>query len=77
MVGLLLVAGGAVAAFVPAELCPDLLVAAGSLTHAGRLAATWVMGVSFSHLPCAGPQMSGHSPFPSAPMFSCVSAVYS
>lgn len=38
MVGLLLVAGGAVAAFVPAELCPDLLVAAGSLTQAGLLA---------------------------------------
>jgi hypothetical protein len=38
MVGLLLVAGGAVAAFVPAELCPDLLVAAGRLTQAGLLA---------------------------------------
>jgi hypothetical protein len=37
MVGLLLVAGAAVAAFVPAELCPDLLVAAGRLTHAGLL----------------------------------------
>ena len=38
MVGLLLVAGVAVAAFVPAELCPDLLVAAGGLTQAGLLA---------------------------------------
>jgi hypothetical protein len=38
MVGLLLVAGVAVAAFVPAELCPDLLVAAGRLTEAGLLA---------------------------------------
>jgi hypothetical protein len=37
MVGLLLVAGGAVAAFVPAELCPDLLVAAGRPTQAGLL----------------------------------------
>jgi hypothetical protein len=37
MVGLLLVAGVAVAAFVPAELCPDLLVAAGSLTRARLL----------------------------------------
>jgi len=35
MVGLLPVAGAAVAAFVPAELGPDLLVAAGRLTHAG------------------------------------------
>jgi hypothetical protein len=38
MVGLLPVAGVAVAAFVPAELCPDLLVAAGGLTQAGLLA---------------------------------------
>jgi hypothetical protein len=38
MVGLLLVAGVAVAAFVPAELCPDHLVAAGRLTQAGLLA---------------------------------------
>ena len=38
MVGLLLVAGVAVAAFVTAELCPDLLVAAGRLTQAGLLA---------------------------------------
>jgi hypothetical protein len=38
MVGLLLVAGVAVAALVPAELCPDLLVAAGRLTRAGLLA---------------------------------------
>ena len=38
MVELLLVAGVAVAAFVPAELCPDLLVAAGRLTQAGLLA---------------------------------------
>ena len=37
MVGLLLVAGVAVAAFVPAELCPDLLVAAGRHTQAGLL----------------------------------------
>jgi hypothetical protein len=37
MVGLLLVAGAAVAAFVTAELCPDLLVAAGGLTQAGLL----------------------------------------
>ena len=36
MVGLLLVAGVAVAAFVPAELCPDLLVAASR--QAGLLA---------------------------------------
>jgi hypothetical protein len=33
----LLVAGVAVAAFVPAELGPDLLVAAGSLAQAGLL----------------------------------------
>jgi hypothetical protein len=38
MVGLLLVAGVAVAAFVPAELCPDLLVAAGRLTQDELLA---------------------------------------
>jgi hypothetical protein len=38
MVGLLLVAGVAVAAFVPAELCPDLLVAASRLAQAGLLA---------------------------------------
>jgi hypothetical protein len=37
MMGLLLVAGVAVAAFVPAELCPDLLVAAGSLTQGDLL----------------------------------------
>ena len=38
MVGLLLVAGVAVAAFVPAELCPDLFVASGRLAQAGLLA---------------------------------------
>ncbi len=38
MVGLLLVAGVAVAAFVPAELCPDLFVASDRLTQAGLLA---------------------------------------
>src|SRR6266496_6859796 len=38
MVGLLGVADVAVAAFVPAELCPDLLVAAGRLTQAELLA---------------------------------------
>ena len=37
MVRLLLVAGVAVAAFVPAELCPDLFVASGRLTQAGLL----------------------------------------
>ena len=37
MVGLLFMAGVAVAAFVTAELCPDLLVAAGRLTQAGLL----------------------------------------
>jgi hypothetical protein len=37
MVELLLVASVAVAAFVPAELCPDLLVATGSLTQAELL----------------------------------------
>jgi hypothetical protein len=42
MVGPVLVAGVAVAAFVPAELCPDLLVAAGRLTQAERLA--WDLG---------------------------------
>jgi hypothetical protein len=42
MVGLLLMAGVAVAAFVTAELCPDLLVAAGRLTQAGLLA--WDLG---------------------------------
>jgi hypothetical protein len=46
MVGLLLVAGVAVAAFVPAELCPDLLVAAGRLTHAGLLARDLGHGAS-------------------------------
>jgi hypothetical protein len=46
MVGLLLVAGVAVAAFVPAELCPDLLVAAGSLTQAGLLARDLDHGAS-------------------------------
>jgi len=46
MVGLLLVAGVAVAAFVPAELCPDLLAAAGSLTQAGLLARDLGHGVS-------------------------------
>jgi hypothetical protein len=46
MVGLLLVAGGAVAAFVPAELCPDLLVAAGRLTQAGLLARDLGHGTS-------------------------------
>ena len=38
MVRLLLVTGVAVAAFVPAELCPDLFVASGRLTQAGLLA---------------------------------------
>jgi hypothetical protein len=38
MVRLLLVARVAVAAFVPAELCPDLFVASGRLTQAGLLA---------------------------------------
>jgi hypothetical protein len=38
MVGLLLVAGVAVAAFIPAELCPVLFVASGRLTQAGLLA---------------------------------------
>ena len=42
MVRLLLVAGVAVAAFVPAELCPDLLVAAGGLTQSGLLG--WDLG---------------------------------
>jgi hypothetical protein len=46
MVELLLVAGVAVAAFVPAELCPDLLVAAGSLTQAGLLARDLDHGAS-------------------------------
>ena len=46
MVGLLPVAGVAVAAFVPAELCPDLLVAAGRLTHAGLLARDLGHGAS-------------------------------
>jgi hypothetical protein len=46
MVELLLVAGVAVAAFVPAELCPDLLVAAGRLTHAGLLARDLGHGAS-------------------------------
>jgi hypothetical protein len=38
MVELRLVAGAAVAAFVPPELCPDLLVAAARLTQAKLLA---------------------------------------
>ena len=38
MVGLLLVAGLAVAAFVPAELGPDHFVAAGTLIQAELLA---------------------------------------
>jgi hypothetical protein len=38
MVRLLLVARVAVAAFIPAELCPDLFVASGRLTQAGLLA---------------------------------------
>jgi hypothetical protein len=38
MVRLLLVAGVAVTAFVPAELCPDLFVASGRLTQAELLA---------------------------------------
>jgi hypothetical protein len=42
MVGLRLVAGVAVAAFVPPELCPDLLVAAARLTQAGLLARDFV-----------------------------------
>jgi len=46
MVGLLLVAGGAVATFVPAELCPDLLMAAGRLTQAGLLARDLGHGAS-------------------------------
>jgi hypothetical protein len=46
MVGLLLMAGVAVAAFVTAELCPDLLVAAGRLTQAGLLARDLGHGAS-------------------------------
>jgi hypothetical protein len=46
MVGQWLVASVAVAAFVPAELCPDHFVAAGKLTQAELPAGTWVMGVS-------------------------------
>jgi len=46
MVGLLLVAGVAVAAFVAAELRPDLLVAAGRLTQAGLLARDLGHGAS-------------------------------
>jgi len=30
-----------------------------------------------SCLPCAGPQVSGHRPFPPSPRLSCMSAVYS
>jgi hypothetical protein len=51
MVGLLPVAGGAVAAFVPAELCPDLLVAAGSLTQAELLARDLGHRASFTACP--------------------------
>jgi hypothetical protein len=39
------VAGVAVAAFVPAELCPDHFVAAGTLRPSCP-PGTWVMGVS-------------------------------
>jgi hypothetical protein len=46
MVGPLLVASGAVAAFVPTELCPDLLVAADRLAQAGLLARDLGHGAS-------------------------------
>jgi len=46
MVGLLPVASAAVAAFVPAELRPDLLVAAGRLAPAGLVVRDLGHGVS-------------------------------
>jgi hypothetical protein len=46
MVELRLVAGAAVAAFVPPELCPDLLVAAARLTQAKLLARDFGHGAS-------------------------------
>jgi hypothetical protein len=51
MVGLRLVAGGAVAAFVPPELCPDLLVAAARRTQAGLLARDFGHRASFTACP--------------------------
>jgi hypothetical protein len=51
MVGLRLVAGVAVAAFVPPELCPDLLVAAARLTQAGLLARDFSHRASFTACP--------------------------
>ena len=51
MVGLRLVAGGAVAAFVPPELCPDLLVAAARLTPAALVARDLGHRVSFTACP--------------------------
>jgi hypothetical protein len=57
MVGLRLVAGVAVAAFIPPELCPDLLVAAARLRQAGLLARD--LGHLASFTACSEPDRRG------------------